>query len=928
MAAAAANGNSPRRPVRTTAPPTIVTHGHTFAPALRSGMDSPPQRTVVVVSHTHWDREWYHPLGRMRQRLVTLIDQLLDAPDGLPFLLDGQAIVLDDYRAMRPERAEVLRAALQSSQLEAGPWYVLADMLIPGGEALVRNLLEGTRTVREAGGAPPRVLYSPDAFGHSAAGPVLAAGFGLDVAIVWRGFGGQSHPDKSVVHWTHPSGASVLLWHLPPDGYEVGSSLPTAPSDAQERWCLLESMLFDRNPLDVALLPNGADHHARQLQRGTAIASLADAAAPARVVVDSLAGFASRLVRAADRAELSSVRGELRDSGGWTWALQGTFSTRAHQKRMNAHVERAMVRQAEPWSALAWFAFGHETHALRTAWKTLLATHPHDTLCGCSADAVATASDARRADALAQAHGICDDAMHAVIGHDRAADRERMSAWRNTVVLCNSSARARGGVIAIRLFDAVTNDPVGPGSAAVRTSLDTAVGPRADAQLHTVQCSHEFDRVESPLHYPSNAVVSVRDTLAWIEPISGYAVTSVAATELSRVVRHVPDAARVQGDDVTLRGSQWRVEHSAHGIVGVHASGLSLDPVGWLESVTDAGDTYTPSPRGAPVLAPWSAPRATERGPLRATWAVSARLDRPRDSVAPATDLASHVAPESDIVTVSATASLSLVAGADRIDVRVVGENTAGDHRLRWVLKLPDGLRTDRVLADAAFGAVERVMESSDARAWPAEQRLNTAPLHRWLWFSGEKHSFGFISDGLAEYELLPDGHLAVTLLRAVGELSRRDLPERVGHAGWPTATPLAQSRGPFEARFSLVALPADRDAAIAQIEQTSDDVLLPLTGETWRGVAAPSADFAGLTLDGEGLSFSAAKRSEDGRWLVLRCINQRATAVHGSWRLPRVITEARLARLDETPGAAIAVSGAQLAFDAPPLAIVTILVC
>ncbi len=890
-------------------------------------MDSQSQRTIVVVSHTHWDREWYHPLGRMRQRLVTLIDELLDAPDGSPFLLDGQAIVLDDYRAMRPERADVLRAALQSSRLEAGPWYVLADLLIPGGEALVRNLLEGMRTVREAGGAPPGVLYSPDAFGHSAAGPVLAAGFGLDVAIVWRGFGGPAHPASSAVRWTHPSGASVLLWHLPPDGYEVGSSLPTAPEEAHKRWAALQPMLFDRNPLDVALLPNGADHHERQWQRTHAVATLARAAAPTAVVCDSLAAFASRLVRAAADRTLPSVSGELRDSSGWTWALQGTFSTRAQQKRINARVERVLVREAEPWSALAWFVMNRETHVLRTAWKTLLATHPHDTLCGCSVDAVATTADERWADARTQAHGIRDDALHALLGHDVPADRERRAAWRNTLVLRNPAARARGGVVAIRLIDAVTADPVGPGSGTQRTTIQTPTDLLADAQLQTVASAREFDRVESPHHYPDNAVVSVRDALAWIEPMPGYSVTSVETTELSSLVCSAPEHLRVQGDDAALTGAQWRVEHRANAIVATHASGLTLDPVGWLESVTDAGDTYTPSLRGAPIVAHWSAPVATELGPLRATWDVNARLQRPHDTAVSATQIAPTAAADTEMVAVSATASVSLTAGADRIDISIVGANQAGDHRLRWVIKLPDGVLADRVVADAAFGAVERGVNARDANAWPAEQRLNSAPLHRWLWFSGVAHSFGIISDGLAEYEVLPGGFLAITLLRAVGELSRRDLPERPGHAGWPVATPLAQSRGSFAARFALVAMPANRDAAIAQLEQTSDDVLEPMTGDTWRGVASQLADFAGVTLEGDGLSFSAVKRSDDGTWLVLRCVNQRASPVRGSWRLPRALVAARVSRLDETDGAALATSGARVSFEAAPHAIVTILV-
>src|SRR6476469_1996970 len=135
--------------------------------------------TVHVVSHTHWDREWYHPLGRFRQRLVALIDALLDEREDVsPFLLDGQAIVLEDYLAVRPERRDELGARLRAGSVEAGPWYVLADELIPSGESLVRNLLAGRESVRRLRGEPPPVLYCPDSFGHPAILPELARGFG------------------------------------------------------------------------------------------------------------------------------------------------------------------------------------------------------------------------------------------------------------------------------------------------------------------------------------------------------------------------------------------------------------------------------------------------------------------------------------------------------------------------------------------------------------------------------------------------------------------------------------------------------------------------------------------------------------------------------------------------------------------------------
>ena len=895
-------------------------------------MDSHHPHTIVVVSHTHWDREWYHPLSVMRQRLVALVDTLLDEPDGLPFLLDGQAIVLDDYRLVRPERASPLHRALEEKRLEAGPWYVLADMLLPSGEALVRNLLEGIRTVREASGEAPRVLYSPDAFGHSAAGPVLAEGFGLEVAIVWRGFGGPTDPKATVVRWQHPSGGSVLLYHLPPDGYEIGSALPVTSHAATARWRTMRAAVLGMNPLRVSLLPNGADHHARQPRRDAALAALIHVAAPHHVEAGTLAGFAAKLAHAAVDVPLPEVSGELRDSAGWTWSLQGTFATRAQQKRTNAHVERLLLRDVEPWAAAAWFAFGWKHSTLRTAWKTLLQAHPHDTLCGCSADAIAAAADLRWADARAQGDAIRDAALRSLVDCDLAQQRELEAHWQPTLVLRNPSARLRGGVVRLRLVDAPVPDPVGPGSAS-RSGARVPPVPSppswsGEGMLQLVQRSRAFDRVESPLHYPNNAVVRVSEVLAWVEPIAGFGVLPVPLAALGSVAQRVPTRQRVRGTEMELNSAAWRIASSLQGVIATQAeSGARLQPLGWLESTTDAGDTYTPSLRGEPLIAHWSAPRLTARGPLRVEWEHSATLSRPKYAIPAATEPTSREVSLRETVSISATATIALTAGTDWIEIVIRGENRAGDHRLRWVLPLPGSLQTDHLIADAAFGAVRRDASARDPREWTAERRLPTAPLHRWLHLTGASYGLGIISDGLAEYELLPDGTVAITLLRAVGELSRRDLPERPGHAGWPLPTPAAQSLGAFEARIALLVLPRDLDAAASLLDAAADDVLTPPCGETWRGIATPLPAFPGLTLEGEGLSFSAAKRSEDGEWLVLRCVNQRSTPTRGVWHLPRAASEVRQSRLDETPGIALAGAGPRVRFEAPPYGVVTLLV-
>ena len=206
-------------------------------------------RSVAIVPHTHWDREWYHSAARFQVRLARLVDDVAEQlwRKRLPsFLLDGQGIVLDDYLEMRPERKKDSRWPMAAGRLECGPWYVLADNLTVSGEALVRNLLEGGKAVRRAGGQLMPVGYAPDAFGHPAILPTLFAGFGIRSAVTWRGFGGESGQDKDLYRWRGPDGAQVVMIHLPAPGYEYGANLPADPDEAQQRWGKLRAMLEPR----------------------------------------------------------------------------------------------------------------------------------------------------------------------------------------------------------------------------------------------------------------------------------------------------------------------------------------------------------------------------------------------------------------------------------------------------------------------------------------------------------------------------------------------------------------------------------------------------------------------------------------------------------------------------------------------------------
>jgi alpha-mannosidase len=235
-------------------------------------------------------------------------------------------------------------------------------------------------------------------------------------------------------------------------------------------------------------------------------------------------------------------------------------------------------------------------------------------------------------------------------------------------------------------------------------------------------------------------------------------------------------------------------------------------------------------------------------------------------------------------------------------------------------------VREADVWADAAFGPVQRAFLPVPDEDRAMETPPGTAPLHRYVSLFGLNRGATLFSDGLAEYEVSRRGSILVTLLRAVGDLSRNDLPERPGHAGWPAPTPRAQSLGRYAARFALLLHGPRNPAVLDEIERAADDALLPLEGRTLRSALAVPPPVAGVELVGDGLTFSALKESEDGEWIVARCVNVLDEPVNGLWRFGVHVREARYARLDETPLELLEVTAHGITFTAGPRAIVTVL--
>ena len=866
-----------------------------------------------LIFHTHWDREWYLPEPAFRVRLVGLLDDVLDRfgrePALTSFLLDGQTILVEDYLRVRPDRMAAVRDAVAAARLQVGPWYVLADEQIPSGESLVRNLLAG-RADAERLGRRLDVLYSPDAFGHPAMLPDLAREFGIAAGVLWRGL---AELPGDLVRWRGPGGGELLLYHLPPDGYEVGAALPSDAAVLANAWPPVRDALVARAATRHVAVFVGADHHRAHGAPEDLRRLLAELEPEHEVRISRLDDF---LVAAAgEAAELPEREGELRWSYGYTWTLQGVHGTRAPLKRRNGVLETRLERIVEPLVGLA--GGPDDLRALLDqAWRTLLANQFHDSICGTASDQVALTMEARFGEVEALADAVARRALHRRVGHDPDRARDTATGIEPQLVLWNPAARVRSGVAVADVTWFRRDVLVGPpGKRVPRTapppppfSLVAPDGRVMPVQVLGRRRGHE--RIDAERHYPDQDEVGIVRVAFEHGDLEGAAVQSLAIRAGARPQKRSRGDVRIRGH--ALANERLTVEVTRGGALTIadRATGERYTGVLRIESELDAGDAYTWAPAARDGLVTSTAPvriRALAAGPLvgvlEARWSVVAgRHPAGRGSGR-----------------VDARLLLRLHRGSPLLHCTLELDNGAIDHRLR--LRLPTGLAGSPLLTGAQFSATWREPTVVDAARYPAETPVATAPAHRLAAAASAQRGLALFAPGFFEMEWTAGGDLLLTALRAVGQLSRGDLPTRPGHAGWPTPTPLAQCLG------------ADRlDLAIAPVAQTDleradrlhalwEDAFLPVAGWWLRDAVPPLALADAITLEGAGLVVSAIKPAASGTGLVLRCYNVSGRSTTGRWRLgvPRAAAVRLRADEREPRPAPLLQGGRVLPFEAGP---------
>ena len=805
--------------------------------------------------------EWH------RYRLVQLLDDIIEQMEKEPayrcFHLDGQMIVLEDYLAIRPYMRERLFRLIEADRIQVGPWYVLQDEYLISDEANVRNMLIGLALCREWGVEPVMTGYFPDSFGNVSQIPQILNGFSIHTAVFGRG--GR---DRAEINWQSEDGSSVAaLWLA--GWYHNALELPTDAEASRMRVQKLCQQAETFSCLDDHVGMNGSDHEPLQKNLTQALKTANEVSGPdVQFVHSSLKTFLPILL--ANRERYPVVSGELAGQDGHGLNLLiGTASSRIYLKQWNHLVQTALERRAEPLTALAsLYGKACDRDFLRYAWKKLLENHAHDSICGCSVDAVHRQMVARFESAGQLAEKVAQEALSHLTAR---VDTREVEGYPLTV--WNTAVFATDGVV-----EAVVDVPEG------------AMGDYRllDAEGQEIPCTLIWEPHTFTYTLPQDAFRVVTYVDRCRVRFAARQVPAMGCALYTLVPGAPAEAETLCYTDNQMENRWLRVQIGADGALSVtdKTTGITMDGLNVYEDTPDVGDEYMFAAGGAPVTTAGVPAQVTFVGATagEAAFCIRQQLTVP----AGYNRKAGHMLEDPRVVTLCTRVSITAVSRS--VEIRTEIDNTAGNHRLCALF--PNSIRTDKVYANGQFDIVERNIHTGPQWKNPTnEQRMQA-----FVELRDERQALVVAGQALHEYEVSRDGSntLSLTILRAVDELG-----------DWGVfPTPEAQCIGTCVAEYTVQVGAAAEHCRMEREALTyysgplfAAQVPAGQTGDLRPGVGL-------LAVDGEGIWSTAFKCAETGDGLVLRLYNTQSCAAEATLTVDERVTGVYAANLaEETAG-------------------------
>ncbi|EHM3038346.1 TPA: alpha-mannosidase [Enterococcus faecium] len=845
------------------------------------------KKKVYIISHSHWDREWYMAYEQHHMRLIELIDDLLELfevdPSFNSFHLDGQTIILDDYLQVRPEKRQAIQQAINEGKLRIGPFYILQDDFLISSESNVRNMLIGMEESRKWG-TPVMLGYFPDTFGNMGQTPQLMKQAGISAAAFGRGVKPIGFDNQVLEAENYSSQYSEMWWKGPDqtaifgllfaNWYSNGNEIPVEKEAALAFWKQKLADAEQYASTNHLLMMNGVDHQPVQKDISKAI-HLANELFPDYEFIHSNFTDYLEAVQKDVPEDLGSVEGELtsQETDGW-YTLANTASARVYLKQWNTKVQRQLENITEPLATMAYEVSGNYPHdQLDYAWKTLMQNHPHDSICGCSVDSVHREMIPRFEKADEVGKYLAQDSLEQLTA---AIDTTGFPKDSFPFVIVNTAGMDKTGEAEItielerkrfaegipeQLYQELENLPKR------KYHVETKSGATIPAILSEENVQFGYDLPKDRFRVPYMARM-IKVTLP-LENMPAFSWETFALVEGEAKAEEKETMIHQSGRIIENGPLHLTIEKNGTITMEDRKNKRKLNNLHIFEDIGDIGNEYifkqpfcdqpilSSNKENSEVKVLVDTPEIAKISILQEMEIpVSAdeRLEKEQQMVVEFRYRKAERSKEKRILQIKTI--MTIRKDSKKIDFETTLDNQMKDHRLRVLF--PTKLHVEHHEADSIFEVVKRPNHVS--KSWENP----TNPQHQQAFVNIHDEEYGVTvgNFGLNEYEVTEDGQIAVTLLRSVGEL---------GDWGY-FPTPEAQCLGEHRFNYSIeLHGPEEKfstylHAYAAQIPFSTQQI------KHHEGTLISKQQY--LTIKSETFAITALKRSKFSDKVVVRGFN------------------------------------------------------
>ncbi len=188
-------------------------------------LDVPGRHRAVAIGHAHIDTAWLWPIRETKRKCIRTFASAVALMDDYPEyrFACSSAQHYSWIEELQPELFERITERVERGQwVPVGGMWVEADMNLPSGESLVRQIVFGQRYFEEKFGQRCEEVWIPDVFGYPAGLPQVFAAGGMTRFVTQKlSWNKQNKFPHSTFWWEGLDGTRVLTHFPPVDTYNA-----------------------------------------------------------------------------------------------------------------------------------------------------------------------------------------------------------------------------------------------------------------------------------------------------------------------------------------------------------------------------------------------------------------------------------------------------------------------------------------------------------------------------------------------------------------------------------------------------------------------------------------------------------------------------------------------------------------------------------